>query len=312
MLTGSLFVLSCCGCAAPSADGPGQRATGDREFHREAFDLQGHRGARGLSPENTLPAFRRALELGVDTLEMDVVVNADNHVVVSHEPWMSSAICSHPDGRPVTVAEERELNIYHLDDATLTAYDCGARQHPDFPRQRPEPARKPLLAEVFEAVRQYEEANPGRAVRFSIEIKSRPEHDGVYHPPVEAFAQALSDVIGTFGMQPRTAVQSFDPRALEAIHRSDPGLQTVWLIGNRLSPEENLDRLTFTPDIYSPHFERVDPQLAPLLQARGIGLIPWTVNEVADMQRLIGWGVDGLITDYPDIALDVLRALAEN
>lgn len=273
----------------------------------ESFDLQGHRGARGLLPENSIPGFIRALELGVNTLEMDVVINAQGHVVVSHEPWMLATICSHPDGRPVTAEEQESLNIYTMDDAVLASYDCGSRGHPDFPRQQALKTSKPLLADVFIAVKQFEASGQRPPVRFSIEIKSRPEFDAIYHPPVAEFALALYQVIDEFGLLERSAIQSFDPRALEAVHRIDPGMATVWLISNEESLAANLAKLSFKPSVYSPDYRLVNPELIHQLRQRDIQLVPWTVNEPEVMRQLLEWGVDALITDYPDLALEVLR-----
>ena len=271
------------------------------------FDLQGHRGARGLLPENSIPGFIRAMELGVNTLEIDVVVNAQGHVVVSHEPWMVSAFCSHPDGRPVTAEEQKSLNIYTMDDAVLASFDCGSRGHPDFPRQQALKTSKPLLADLFKAVEQFEASRRRPPVRFSIEIKSRPEFDGIYHPPVAEFALALYQVIDEFGLLERSAIQSFDPRALEAVHRIDPGMATVWLISNTESLANNLAWLSFKPTVYSPDYRLVNPELIDQLRQRDIRLVPWTVNEPEVMRQLKEWGVDALITDYPDVALEVLR-----
>jgi len=276
---------------------------------QKSFDLQGHRGARGLLPENSIPGFIHALELGVDTLEMDVVINAEGHVVVSHEPWMAANICSHPDGRPVKEEEQRSLNIYTMDDAGLASFDCGSRQHPDFPRQRVLRTSKPLLSDVFIAVNRFAETSQRPPVRFNIEIKSRPEFDGIYHPPVDEFALALYQVIRDFGLLDRSSIQSFDPRALEAVHRIDPSAASVWLISNRNSLADNLAMLSFKPTIYSPDYRLVNPQLVAQLRDLDIQLIPWTVNEPEAMRQLIEWGVDGLITDYPDTLLAVVAEM---
>ena len=111
------------------------------------FDVQGHRGARGLAPENALPAFRRALELGVTTLELDTIISADSQVVVSHDPWMSEVFCSHPNGRPVEPGED--IAIYRLPYAEVARFDCGSRPNPRFPEQALAPAAKPLLRDVI-------------------------------------------------------------------------------------------------------------------------------------------------------------------
>jgi len=285
-----------------------------------AFDLQGHRGARGLLPENTIPAFLLACDLGVTTLEMDAVINAEGHVVVSHEAWMSARICSHPDGTAVAEVEEQNLRIYAMNDAELAAFDCGGRGHPDFPRQRPLPVVKPLLRDVFKAVATHvgSAAESARvctrcaAVRYNIEIKSRPDHDGVFHPDVVEYARLLYDVVKEFGLVEQTTIQSFDPRALEAIHAIDPQISTSLIVDNPDGLEANLARLGFTPAVYSPDFRLLDKRQIEAAHALGIRVIPWTVNDRAAMLELVAMGVDGLITDYPDIGMDMLQGIEKN
>ena len=277
----------------------------------QAIDLQGHRGARGLLPENTIPGFQRALELGVTTLEMDVVINAEDHVVLSHEPWMSAKICAHSDGRKVTEKEEKSLRIYAMSDEQVAKFDCGSRGHPGFSRQQAMPLAKPLLSEVLQAVASPSSASPSPAlvqtsVRFNIEIKSRPEGDRVFHPEVGEFSQILYGVLKEYGVLERTTVQSFDPRALEAMHSIDPELSIALLISDSHDLEQNLALLSFVPAIYSPDYKLVDKRLIRAAHAQNIQVIPWTVNNADTMRELLSWGVDGLITDYPDLAIEVL------
>jgi glycerophosphoryl diester phosphodiesterase len=276
------------------------------EISSRVIDLQGHRGARGLLPENTIPAFLRALDLGVTTLEMDVAINAEGHVVLSHEPWISAKICSHPDGRNVTEDEERRLRIYEMSDEEVAGFDCGSRGHPDFPRQQAMPVSKPLLGDVLQAVATHESASRRTPVRFNIEIKSRPEGDRVFHPEAGEYANILYKVLQEYDVLERTTVQSFDPRALEAMHSIDPQVSTSLIISNPNGIRENLAQLSFVPDIYSPDYKLVDEELVRAAHARNIQVIPWTVNEADTMRKLLAWGVDGLITDYPDLAVEVL------
>ena len=273
------------------------------------FDLQGHRGARGLLPENTIPAFLRALDLGVNTLEMDVVINAQGNVFLSHEPWMSATICSYPDGRIVRPEESKRLNIYKMSDEEVRGFDCGSRGHRGFPRQQAMRVSKPLLHEVFDAVSLRTKETGREPVRFNIEIKSRAEHDGVFHPAVEEYARVLIMVLQQHDVIGRTSIQSFDPRALESAHRIDPEISLVLLVENELSFQENINRLSFKPDIYSPHHARVNEVLIEAARANEIRVIPWTVNDEQTMRKLITLGVDGLITDYPDLGLSVLASI---
>ena len=297
----SAFSLFCCMTLTASTDQPS--AT---EIATRAFDLQGHRGARGLLPENTIPAFQLALDLGVTTLEMDVAINAEGHVVLSHEPWMSAKICSHPDGRNVTEDEERRLRIYAMSDEEVAGFDCGSRGHPDFPRQQAMPVSKPLLGDVLQAVATHSPASARAPVRFNIEIKSRPEGDRVFHPEVREYANILYKVLQEYNIIERTTVQSFDPRALEAMHSIDPQISTSLIISNSHGIRENLVQLSFVPDIYSPDYKLVDEELIRAAHARNIQVIPWTVNDADTMRKMLAWGVDGLITDYPDLAVEVL------
>jgi glycerophosphoryl diester phosphodiesterase len=284
------------------------RSTGGHPPAVSDIDLQGHRGARGLVPENTIASFMTAMDFGVTTLEMDVAINAQGQAVLSHEPWMSAEICRHPDGEDVEEEEQRELNLYRMSQTEIGAFDCGGRGNARFPRQQPQPAAKPTLREVLQAVAAKQ--RDGRApVRFNIEIKSTPDGDGLFHPPPREFATILYDELRAAGILARATVQSFDARALEAIHAIDPDVSTAWLIGERGSWREKLAQLTFRPDIYSPYFELLDAESVRGLQAEGLQVIPWTVNDPGDMHRLLAWGVDGLITDYPDVAVEVLAEL---
>lgn len=278
------------------------------------FDLQGHRGARGLLPENTVPGFLRALELGVTTLEMDVVLSKDGFVVVSHDPYMTHDICTHPSGEPVTEEEEEGLVLYQMSYAEITGFDCGRRGHPRFPRQQPKPAEKPLLRAIIAAAEAYADTAGRPAPFYNIETKSRPSGDGRLHPAPEAFARTVLDVVAMKEVARRTTLQSFDPRTLRAARRlaeegEAPRVRLALLVAQENSEglAADVEALGFTPDIYSPNFRLVDEALVEGAHARGMQVIPWTVNEEADMHRLKRLGVDGLITDYPDIGRQLLE-----
>ena len=282
----------------------------------DGFDLQGHRGARGLAPENTIPAFRRALEIGATTLEMDVVISKDGQVVVSHEPWMSHQICSLPSGEPISEAEARGHNLYRMPYAEIEQYDCGQRQHPDFPQQETQPAVKPLLRDVIAMAESYAAENDRSPVFYNIEIKSRPDWDGEFHPEPEAFARRVLNTVHEGGVAACTTIQSFDERALRAARRlrsdrtDDAAVRLALLVmqGTADTLPDQLDALGFTPAIYSPAYASVDAALLRAAHDRGLRVVPWTVNEREDMRRLIRLGVDGLITDYPDVGREALRS----
>lgn len=257
----------------------------------ETFDWQGHRGARGERPENTIPAFKYALEQGVKTLEMDVVISADKQVVVSHEPFFNSEICADvPDSLN---------NIFKLTYAEVKKVDCGTKPNPRFPDQENEPAKKPLLKDVIEQSEAYAQ-ELGRAKPFyNIEIKSRPEWDSIYHPSIDVYADLVVEVIQKAGIEARFTIQSFDDRTLWYLHRRYKDIPLVLLVEDQKSLEEHLVQLNFVPEVYSPYYKLVDANLVEAAHLKGMKVIPWTVNEISDMNEMINAGVDGIITDFP-------------
>lgn len=274
----------------------------------ETFDVQGHRGARGLAAENTLPAFEVALELGVTTLELDTVISADHEVVVSHDPWFSSKICSKPDGEPVTPEEEQEHLIYQMPYAEVARFDCGKRGHPDFPRQEPRTAVKPLLRDVIAFAESYARQHGRPPVQYNVETKSWSEGDRRLHPAPQAFVESIWNVVEETGIAGRFILQSFDVRTLqEARNRALPIRLALLISPGFQTPKghlrKGLEDLGFTPDIYSPDFHLVTKNVVELARNQGMLVIPWTVNDADDMLRLREMGVDGLITDYPDVAM---------
>jgi len=270
------------------------------------IDIQGHRGARGLYPENTITAFTEAVREGANTLEMDVVVSKDLRIVVSHEPWMNETFCSKPNGEPVEKNTREKYNLFKMNYAEISAFDCGRRGNPEFPLQRAIPEHKPLLSEVIEKVDLYTKENDLVPVNFNIEIKCEPGSDGIFHPDPETFVDLLFDEIKKHDSADRIYLQSFDVRILQEVKKKDPKMKLALLIENKETPEQNLKRLGFNPEIYSPDFSLVNPELVKDLHAKNIQIIPWTVNEVNDMKKLLEMEVDGIITDYPNRAVKVV------
>jgi glycerophosphoryl diester phosphodiesterase len=273
---------------------------------KKPLDIQGHRGARGLYPENTIPAFVYAAELGVTTLELDVAVSADGKLVVSHEPWMSDRICSKPDGTPVTEEEEMRLNLYKMTYDEIKKYDCGSRGNTIFPQQKKMSASKPLLSEVIDTIEKLTKQKKLKPLHYNIETKSMPVGDTVYHPVPSEFAKLLFKEIKKHDIEKRVIVQSFDVRTLKEMDKLNRHLKLALLVeeGNFMS---HLTLLGFDPFIYSPNYRLVNESLIKQAHDRGILVIPWTVNDTTKMKKLIDLGVDGIITDYPDIALQFIR-----
>ncbi len=268
------------------------------------IDVQGHRGCRGLRPENTLPAFLHAIDLGVHTLEMDVCMLADGLLAVSHEPWMNPEIARGPDGAAISEDSMHQHNLYEMTAEQLQQYDVGSKRHPRFPEQQLQAVAKPLLVDVIAAA---EKAYP--SVRYNIEIKSRPEWDSLYYPSYKEYADALVSVITENDLKERATIQSFDVRTLQYLHSRSLGIDLVYLVDEGSDDlSVTIDKLGFRPQIYSPHFSLVDQKLRRDTRDLGISLIPWTVNKREDIQLMLDMGVDGIITDYPNrIPAEYLR-----
>lgn len=291
-------VLSAMSCSGPkkSQNNPAGDAAG-------AFDKQGHRGCRGLMPENTVPAMIHALDLGVTTLELDVVITKDKKVILSHEPWFGREITTKPDGTFIGEREERKYNIYWMAYEETKSFDVGMKPHPRFPNQQKMKASKPLLSEVIDSVNRSMVTRRRPFPFYNIETKCNPQGDGVFHPKPDEFVELLMAVIKEKGIEDHVIIQSFDFRTLQYLHEKYPDIRTAMLIEDfdKKTFDEQLKTLGFAADIYSPHFSLVNAGLVKQCHAKGMKLIPWTVNEkqtIGDLKRL---GVDGIITDYPDL-----------
>jgi glycerophosphoryl diester phosphodiesterase len=292
-----------------------------------AFDLQGHRGARGLAPENTLPGFARALEIGVTTLELDLRLTKDGVVVVHHDARLNPDTTRGPDGQFLT---EVGPAVHSLTLEELRRYDVGRlKARTPYARRLPaqEPAdgaRIPTLAEVFELARSAGAAH----VRFNIETKLAPgSHDT---PEPEAFARAVAEAVRAAGVGDRVMVQSFDWRTLRILAGIAPELArscltseghfdtmqrgidgpSPWTAGLDIDAYGSVPALVHAAGcrVWSPSFRDLTEERLARAKELGLAVVPWTVNAPEDMARLVDWGVDGLITDYPDRARAVLAA----
>ena len=267
------------------------------------FDWQGHRGCRGLMPENTIPAFLHALEFpDVKTLELDLAVSKDGQLIVSHEPWFNHAICLDASGQPIAEEKEETLLIHQFTVTEIRAFDCGSIGNTRFPDQHKQRAWKPTLEEVVHAVK---EKYPDREVFWNIEIKSKPEWDGVQTPPIDSFVALVVDNLKALGIEKNCNLQSFDIRPLQILKQTAPEIKLALLVENIWGLSSNLNKLGFQPDIYSPYHQLVSQGLVQKCHEKGIKVIPWTVNDTTTMTSMLGMGVDGIITDYPNLIQDI-------
>ncbi len=273
------------------------------------LEIHGHRGARGLYPENSLVAFTEALKLGVDAIEMDVVITKDRQVIVSHEAWMNEEFCIDPEANAIEQESKLQHNIYQMNYAQVKQYDCGSRKNPRFVNQQSLPCYKPLLTEVIETTEKFIRSTPAKNIIYNIELKTEPEFGELFNPAPADFVHLVYEVLRPYQLFNRIIFQSFDVRILQELKKTDPGLCLSFLVENNDDLEENLNKLGFLPDIYCPEFILIDEAMLKKLQALNIAIMTWTVNEEKDMKRLIALGVDRLITDYPDIALRLRKKL---
>lgn len=270
--------------------------------------IEGHRGARGYVPENTIASFIKAIEQGADTVELDVVITKDRKVLVSHDAYFSHLISLDPNGRPIDKATEREkTNIYLMKYSDVKKYDVGSIGNTAFPEQVKMKAHKPLLSDVFKALDKYTKKKGLKPVLYNIEIKSGPDGDGRFHPAPEEFVSLVLKEVKKHKMAERSKIQSFDVRPLQVIRKTDPSIKIALLVGSKDGIVKSLEKLGFKPDAYSPHFSLVDAATAEYCKQNGIKLVPWTVNEFADLVRMKPFNPDGIITDYPDRAVKVFR-----
>lgn len=268
----------------------------------EDFDIQGHRGARALFPENTVFGMISALQFAdLTTLEMDVVISKDKQVVLSHEPWFSSDFCCFPNDDRLLPKDDEKHRLYDMTYDEIKKWDCGRRPNANFPKQRPRGQYKPLLKDVILSVREYcaEEKRPD--VNFNIEIKSQPDWDNFMTPEPAEFAKLVYDVVKKSEVKDRITIQSFDPRSLKAMHALDPDLKLVLLVEKEKDYKKKLAELDFTPAVYSPHYSLIDKPTVDELHKLGLKVIPWTVNDSVDMMKTIETGVDGIISDDPEL-----------
>lgn len=266
--------------------------------HAFAFDWQGHRGARGLYPENTIGSMEEALKYPVTTLEMDVVATKDHLVVVSHEPWMGEEICLDVKRQPVKM---RQYNLYKLNYEDIQKFDCGSKPHPRFPRQQKISVGKPTIEKLIDVIEPKLKELNRSDVSYNIEIKSSVLNEKTgFQPEYRKYADIVIQAIKKKLPSNRFTLQSFDFRILKYIHETYPDIRLVALVEESFDPQKVISELGFRPFIFSPNYRNLFKEHVDAFHAMGVKVIPWTVNEVEDMEALISIGVDGIITDYPD------------
>ena len=276
-----------------------------------AFDLQGHRGARGLAPENTIPGFETALRIGVTTLELDTAMTKDGVLVVSHDSFLKA---TGPAIRSLTFDELQAYDVGRIQPGTAYAARFSTQKGTDG-------VRIPKLTDVFDLVKR----NGADHIRFNIETKLTPT-SGSDTPDPDTFAAALVKAIQDAGLTKRATIQSFDWRTLMVAKRLAPEIERVcltiqspgednirrnlpgpspWTAGLDIDDHDgSVPRLVKAADcqVWSPFFRNVTAALVKEAHDLGLKVIPWTINEMADLELMYQTGIDGIISDYPDRA----------
>jgi glycerophosphoryl diester phosphodiesterase len=266
-------------------------------------DYQAHRGGRGLMPENTIPAMLSVMDNKlVTTLEMDLAITKDKQVVVSHDPILNPIITTKPDGSFIKTNEFNDNIIYQMNYEALQKFDVGLKPHPRFPQQSKFSVSIPTLGELIDSV-ETKGNRIGRKMLYNIEIKSVEGKDEMEHPAPNTFVDLVVGVISNHNIISQTTIQSFDIRPLQVLHKTHPQIQLAYLVEGKSTGniEMNIELLGFTPNIYSPEYTYVTKELVDYCHAHRMKIIPWTVNTKKEMDALIAMGVDGLITDYPNL-----------
>lgn len=266
-----------------------------------AFNKEGHRGTRGLMPENIIPSMYKALDYDVNTVEVDVVISKDKKVVISHDVYFHPDITTTPEGKYLDGKEAQKHLLYTMNYDSIKKYDVGLKPHKDFPHQQKIPAYKPLLGDLIDSTDAYA-MKIGKQVMYNIELKTNAAYDGSKQPPVEETVDLVMQVVKDKKIEDRCYLQSFDFRPLQILHRKYPHITTAVLISDKdkRTLDQQLTDLGYTPEMYSPHYSLVTTELVNKCHQRNIRLIPWTVNTLEEMKKMKELGVDGIITDYPN------------
>ncbi len=265
------------------------------------FFKVGHRGTRGMMPENTIPAMIRAIEVGANTLEFDVHITRDGQVVVYHDASFDPAYTTKPDGSEIQPVERGKYVFYQMNYSEIRPFRIGEKVYPIFPQQQHMRTYAPLLSEMIDSVEAYNKKHNKPPVYYLLEIKSSEKTDGKEQPAPEEFVKILMEVKQLKKLKQRLLIQSFDIRPLQVLHRTHPKVTLGFLTGDKnVSFYQQLESLGFLPAFYNPHFSLVTKELLDYCHGKGMKVVPWTVADVEDMKRLKGMGVDGIITDFPD------------
>ncbi|MDA9563686.1 glycerophosphodiester phosphodiesterase family protein [Flavobacteriales bacterium] len=262
--------------------------------------IQGHRGCRGLLPENTIEGFKHALDMGCEFIELDITITKDREVLVSHDAFPSAEYCTHPS-IALASSNEKNYNFFAMKYSEIREFDCGMKPHSRFPQQVNTSAYKPLLREMVKELEIYYSN-----FIYNIEIKSEEATDSVYHPKPEEYVQILLKELDELDITTRCFIQSFDVRPLSIIHQIRPEIKLGYIVGYN-EFDDNMEKIDFIPNAYVAHYSLVDAELVSKVHQIGMKLFVWTVNRPEEMNRILSLNIDSIITDYPDLLLQKIN-----
>lgn len=270
------------------------------------FSAESHRGGRGAMPENTIPAMLYSLSLDyLTTIELDLYVTADKQLVLSHDAYLNPLFVLNPDGTEIDKADNKKYPLHQMNYDEIKEFDVGSKVHEGFPEQKKMKVSIPLLGDVIDSVQHYIKTHKRAQVFYNIETKSSEDKDNVLNAAPEEFVKLLMDVVEKKGITPYVIVQSFDVRTLQILNEKYPYVRTSYLVGparqKEFTIEEDLEVLGFDPDIYSPHFKYITKEQIEKCHERGIKVVVYTPNTKEEIDELKAMGVDGIITDYPEL-----------
>ncbi|WP_205510576.1 glycerophosphodiester phosphodiesterase family protein [Longitalea arenae] len=270
-----------------------------------AFYKEGHRGTRGLMPENTIPSMKKAVEVGANCIEVDVYLTKDKKVLISHDPFPNIAHTLYNDGSEIAKADAKKYVWYQMNYEDIKKFDVGSKPFPAWPQQQKIKVGLPLLGELIDSVEAYVTANKLPKPIYNIELKTSIRFDSLKYnaPPAEVVDAVMEDVKGR-NIGNRFYIQSFDVRPLQYVRKKYPQVVIGYLTTGK-NLDSNFKSLGFYPHIYSPEFNLVTKAMADFCHSKNMKLVPWTVNDKEKMKRLIADGVDGIITDYPNYFAEI-------
>lgn len=286
------FIISACSVLRKTASG---------KNHYPPFFKIGHRGTRGLMPENTIPAMEKGIETGANTIEMDVHITKDGKVIVYHDESFNPDYTLMPDGSEIPNQQRGKYTFYQMNYSHIRQFIVGTKNYPDFPQQQKLASYTPLLSELIDSVEAFTQSRHLPDVYYLIEIKSDAQTDGFAQPAPQEFVKILMAVLKPKHLGSRLLLQSFDIRPLQVLHHDYPKIALGFLTADKETGlEENLNRLGFTPAFYNPYDKLVNAALVKKCHQKNILIAPWTIDTIEEMKEMKALGVDGIITDYPN------------